>query len=451
MLQKNVNRRRLLKGGAGVAAAAAASSAFNAPLLGARQDRTPVVFWASQSNLDNEGLQAIVDAFNEANPDIEVKLEQIASVDVTDSAKLITAVRGGSGPDVYMLDRFIVPERAANGLLQDLSKLLEDNGASTDLAEVYTDFAAEEATYQGAPYALPMDCDVRALFYNKTLLEEAGADLSLFDAANGPMTWDQLKEQAAKVDKPNASGDGFEHVGFIPWHGQGHLYTFGFSWGADFFDEDACEVTPASEQAIAATQWVYDYSAEYGANKLQAFRETAPGAPPSENPWIQGRMGANIMNNTLIAQNAEYAPDLDYGVTYLPVPNEGDDSTTWAGGWSLVIPQGAKEPDAAAKFMLFAAGEEGQKIYADITDRTPTVKAVLESKDLYAEDPARRFLVELLPTSRTRPPLPVGAKYWDDLQAAWQKIYLNEEEPKPALENAKKSTMTLLSPFCPIK
>ena len=449
MFKQKVNRRKLVQGTAGLTTAVAASGTFTVPMINA-QEKTPVVFWASQSALDAEGLQAIVAAFNETNTDVEVALEQIAAVDVTDSAKLITAVRGGTGPDVYMLDRFIVPERAANGLLQDLSELLAANGVGTDLKETYMDFAAEEATYQGIPYALPMDCDVRALFYNKTLLEEAGADLSLFDAANGPMTWDQLKEQAKLVDQENESGDSFNQLGFIPWHGQGHLYTYGFSWGADFFDEEACEVTPATEQTIAATQWVYDYAAEYGPNRIEAFRETAPGAPPSENPWIQGRIGANVMNNTLIAQNEEYAPDLDYGITYLPVPNEGDESITWSGGWSLVIPQGARQPDAAARFMVFAAGEEGQQIYADITNRTPTVRSVVENPDLYAEDPARKFLVELLPNSMTRPPLPVGAKYWDDLQAAWQKIFLNEEEPQSALEGAKDSTMTLLEQFCPI-
>jgi multiple sugar transport system substrate-binding protein len=131
------------------------------------------------------------------------------------------------------------------------------------------------------------------------------------------------------------------------------------------------------------------------------------------------------------------------------VPEEGAESATWAGGWSMVIPQGAKEPDAAIKFMLFACGEPGQRIYTEDTAHVPTLLALQEDTSLFDER-HMFFVQELLPTTNNRPPLPVGAKYWDELTAAWQKIYLNEEEPEPALTTAKENTMTLLGPFCPV-
>jgi multiple sugar transport system substrate-binding protein len=150
-----------------------------------------------------------------------------------------------------------------------------------------------------------------------------------------------------------------------------------------------------------------------------------------------------------IASNMNYAPDMDYGITWLPVPNEGDESATWAGGWSLVIPQGAKQPEAAAKFLIYACGEPGQRIYTEDTAHIPTFKTLTEDKSLYNERHLF-FAEQLLPTAHNRPPLPVGAKYWDDLTAAFQKIYLNQDEPEPALTEAGDSTNALLGPFCPI-
>lgn len=450
-MSMRMNRRNLVKGTAAAAGATAlASSAFHVPNIIARQSKAPVLLWTASTADSLEAQQRIVDEFNAQSEDVEVTLEQIPPGEVTDSAKLITAVRGGTGPDVYFLDRFIVAERAANGLLQDLTQLLEDNGADPSLSD-HIGFAAAEATYDGKPYALPFDTDVRALYYNRTLLTEAGVDLEQFDAANGPMTWDALKEAAFAANVDNESGDNFAQMGYVPYYNQAWHYTYGFSWGADFFDEEACEVTPNTPEMIAAMQWVYDFCAELDPAKVQAFIQAAmrPGAPPQESPWVQNRLATMITGDWQIASNRNYAPDMDYGITYIPVPEEGMDSQSWAGGWSMVIPQGAKEPEAAIKFMLFACGEPGQRIYTEDTAHIPTLLALQEDTSLFDER-HMFFVQELLPGTNNRPPLPVGAKYWDELTAAFQRIYLNEEEPEAALTTAKDNTMTLLGPFCPI-
>ena len=79
---------------------------------------------------------------------IRSRLVQIPPAQVTDSTTLMTAVRGGTGPDVYLLDRFIVAQRAGDGVLQDLSAL-----GANDLMGNYVPFAAAEAIYDGKAYA----------------------------------------------------------------------------------------------------------------------------------------------------------------------------------------------------------------------------------------------------------------------------------------------------------
>src|SRR5688500_20403033 len=99
-----IDRRSLVKGTAGAAGAAAlASSAFHVPNVIARQEKTPVLFWTASTADSLASQQRIVDEFNAQSEDVEVTLEQIPPGEVTDSAKLITAVRGGTGPDVYLL------------------------------------------------------------------------------------------------------------------------------------------------------------------------------------------------------------------------------------------------------------------------------------------------------------------------------------------------------------
>lgn len=407
------------------------------------QDVREVTFWTGHGEPDLSSLKQIVENFNAENPDINVTLVQIPPGDVTDVTRLMTAVRGGTGPDVYMLDRFIVAQRAADGLLQDLTPYMGDE----DVLGSYLDFAQEEATFGGLPYALPFDTDARALYYNIDLLEEAGVDVSELDPANGPITLDRAKEIGAMVDEQNAQGN-YTRMGFVPWHEQGWHYGFGFSFGGDFYDEEACQVTPTDENVVRAFQWVYDYAAEKGPQQVQAFRQafTRPDLPPQQNPFISGQLGMIITGDWQISSMERYAPDLNYGITYMPTAEEGGESVTWAGGWSMVMPQGAKEPEAAFEFMKYIAGEPGQTVYSRDTQHMPTVTSLQEDADLF--DERHQFFSELLPTAMNRPPLPVGALYWDELTDAWEKTYLNQQEPQAALEQVASRVQPQLDQFC---
>lgn len=409
----------------------------------ANPDATPVTFWTTHGEPDLSVLKTIVEDFNEENPDISVKMVQIPPGEVTDVTKLMTAVRGGTGPDVYMLDRFIVAQRAADGLLQDLTQYM----GGEDLLANYIDFARAEATYNGKPYALPFDTDARALYYNKDLLKEAGEDPAELDSNNGPITFDRIKEIAFKVNQKD-NRDNYTRMGFVPWFDQGSHYTYGFAFGAEFFDQQKCEVTPTDPRMIQASQWVYDFAKDLGPQKAQAFMQpfTQPGSPPQQHPFITQQIAMMISGDWFISNMQKYAPDVDYGITYIPVPNEGDESVTWAGGWSMVMPQGAKQPEAAFKFMQYIAGEPGQRVYTKETQHMPTWEALLDEKDLF--DERHLFFNDLLGQAKNRPPLPVGALYWDELTDAWEKITLNQAEPQPALEEVKNRVQPRLQQYC---
>ncbi len=139
-----------------------------------------------------------------------------------------------------------------------------------------------------------------------------------------------------------------------------------------------------------------------------------------------------ITGDRMLGDMERYAPDVSYGVTYIPAAEEGGESVTWAGGWSMVMPQGAKEPEATFEFMKYIAGEPGQRVYTKETQHMPTVSSKLETESMFSEE--HLFFKDLLPTDRSRPPLPVGALYWVEPTAAWEKVYLNQKEPLVALE-----------------
>ena len=119
----------------------------------------------------------------------------------TDTTALMTAVRGGVGPDVYMLDRFIVAQRAAEGVLQDLSEFM---GADF-CHRIHPIRLRRRSTFQGKLHLPSPSTPTRALSsYNIAMLQEAGIDPAELDVDNGPITWDRLAELANQLNETDA-------------------------------------------------------------------------------------------------------------------------------------------------------------------------------------------------------------------------------------------------------
>jgi len=439
-----IDRRRFFQGAAGLGASAAAiSSALRvAPTLA--QDSGEVTMWTTYVANDLANVQAVVDGYNAQATGAKVKLVQIPPAQVTDVTTLMTAVRGGTGPDLYLFDRFIVAERASEGLLQDLSSLGAD-----EIMPNYVPFSAAESMYDGKAYCLPFDTDVRALYYNKGMITAAGGDPSVLDSANGPSTFDQITEIANLLNEKDSNGN-YTKMGFIPWLNQGWHYTYGFAFGGTFMDWDACRVTPDDPEIVQAFQWVQDYCSALGADSVNAFGSPSmqPGFDPAQHPFHVQTLGMQVTGDWEIAQMAQYAPDADYGITWIPVPTAGMTSQTWAGGWSVVIPQGAKNTEGAWEALKWICGPDGGRIYTQKSTHVPVWSALYEETELFSE--RHQFFLELVPTANNRPPLPVGSKYWDELTTAWQSAYLGQGAPADLLASVSERVNDDLGDFCPI-
>jgi multiple sugar transport system substrate-binding protein len=441
---RRINRRQFIQGTAALGVSATAVSGALRSMPSARAQATELTMWTTFTAQDLANIQAVVDGYNAQSTGAQVKLVGVPPAQVTDVTKLMTAVRGGTGPDIYLLDRFIVAQNAATGLLQDLSALGAD-----DFIGNYVPFAQAEASYNGKVYALPFDTDARALYYNKTMLSSVGVDPTELDQANGPVTWARIGEIANMLNVQDANGN-YTQMGFIPWLNQGWHYTYGFSWGGQFFDQANCEVSPDDPPIVAAFQWVQDYCKALGADKVNAFGSPSmqPGFDPAQHPFHIASLAMQITGDWEIAQLTQYAPDLDYGITYMPVPNAGDTSVTWAGGWSVVIPEGAKNVDDAWTALQWIGGAPGSEIYTTKSSHLSTVSSVIAKPELFEGE--HNFFAQMLPTAKNRPPLPVGAKYWDELTVAWQKTYLGESAPADALADVKEHVNADLKQYCPI-
>jgi multiple sugar transport system substrate-binding protein len=363
----------------------------------------------------------------------------------------MTAVRGGTGPDIYELDRFTVAQRAAAGVLTDLTPYIQkyDPNMSTQ----YIAYSWAETQFEGKTWALPFDSDSRGLWYNIDMLQKAGIDPSQLDPSHGPLTLDQVDAIAKKLDKTDSNGN-YTQMGWVPTdtsYSQGWHYTWGFDFGGKFADLAACKVTPTDPGVMKAFQWMYNWNQSRGPQKVQTFLSTynPPNNPTSQAPYFTGHVAMFVSGPWVIQQINQYAPNTKFGVTYIPVPAAGDKPSTWSGGWSVVIPKGAKNPDQAFQFMTWWTGAPGEKAYTVGTQHLPTYLPVYNDTSLYTGQ--LKFFRDLMSISNSRPPLPVGALYWDALTTAQNAVDLNSQTPEQALQQVYNQVQPQLQQYCPLQ
>ncbi|MBE3598833.1 MAG: ABC transporter substrate-binding protein [Limnochordaceae bacterium] len=392
---------------------------------GASAARTRVVFWTSHTAAtDRAGIEKIVKAFNESQDQYEAVVQFVPGAE-TDVARLMTAVAGGTGPDAYLLDRFTVAQRAAAGVLTDLTPFIKEAG--WDAEKDYLPFAWAEVLWNGRVWGLPFDTDARALWYRKDHFAQAG-----LDAEHPPQTIAQLDQAVEKLTQRR--GPRIIRLGLLPWAFQGWHYTWGWAFGGEFYDAESRKLTVNDPRIVESFAWQKSYADKYGVQALQSFSSAF--GQEAQDPFIAGQLSMAVDGDWRIAVIRTFAPNLSYGIGRIPT-KEGVAPVTWAGGWSIVVPKGAKNPKGGFAFARFFTGPEGQRIYTVDTAHMPTHVALQKLPEMLA-DKDHAFFANLLPTAKSRPPLPVGGLLWDELTAARDYVINGQKLPKQALDDVIK-------------
>lgn len=385
-----------------------------------------ISFWYSWvGGFQDEFYDTVVKPFEEANPDIKVQMTFIENSDNSQgSDKLLTAIAGGKAPDVAMIDRFIVGEWAAMGSIEDISAY----AIREDMASIYYKGVWAESQYNGKTYALPWNTDGRAMYYNKTLMKQAG-----FDPDSPPTTIAELDAMAEHMFKTNSDG-AYEQVGYIPWMGQGFLYTHGWNFGGEW--ERSGELTPNDPPNVRALEWVQGYAKKYDVKKLLKFSETM--RQTGRNTFLSGKVGFVYEGNWLLNEMKDL--DFDWGVAPMPTI-DGNRSVTWSGGWSFVMPKGAKNKEEAWRLMKYIAGKEGSLLWAGREGGKNDLMCIPEVNaklGLDKKEPMKVF-TGMLENAHIRPVTPVGGYMWDEMLRV-QTLAINlQGEPRELLNEMKKN------------
>lgn len=262
--------------------------------------------------------------------------------------QLRAAAAAGTPIDIISLDQPEVGEFAAAGFTTDLTDRIErDLNGLEDWLPAYR----EATRFQGGWHAIWAWTDARVLWYWKDLVEQAGVN-----PETDMTTWDGYIESCQRLNESLAS-EGIQGCLLIgqPWVSD---WTLPYVWmnGGDL----GFPVNPdlASQQG-AAESWIPTFDSDAWQQALSfTMQQIDAGIEPFTEhqfgPAFVDRRYATYLDGTWVyGLAADSGADLsNLGlVAAFPVPSEGTETATMAGGWTLAIPQTSENPDDAWEFL----------------------------------------------------------------------------------------------------
>ncbi len=305
------------------------------------------------------GMQAIIDAFMEKNPDIIVKLE----VTPWDQywTKLEAAATGGAMPDVLWMHVNNFLKYQGSGMLMDITDQLKGS-QEVDLAN-YPDGLVNLYVQDGKNYAIPKDYDTIGLWYNKTLFDEAGV-------AYPDETWDwnKLLEAAKRLTNTEKGIYGFSapsdrQQGYWNWIYQNGGYVLSDDKTKSGFDQKATQ---------EALQWWVDLSQKHKVSPtVQQFADTS-----FDEYFTSGKSAMGLFGSWMVSsfKANEYVKE-NCDVAVIP---KGIKQATIYNGLGNVASAKTKYPEAASKFLEFMGTKEAHLLQAEYGAAIPAYNGCAE-------------------------------------------------------------------------
>lgn len=368
-----------------------------------------VVFWGSWSGDQVAQLEEQTEAFNESQDEYEVTYVPQELVE----EQLLTGLASGDVPDVVLWDRYNTPVYVPKNALAPLDEYIEAD--DVDLGQFYEQ-ALSELVIDDVTYGIPLLVDNRSLFYNTTVLAEAGVE--------PPTNWDELKAVAEATTVRD--GGALTRAGF-QLNDPGLFNMWLTQAGGQMYSEDG-ETTafngPEGLEVLDFWQSMLDagvYELGFGEG-VDAFAEGNV-ALKLDGPWALSGLDKT---------------DTEYGIVQPPAGPDGDRGAGM-GGFGLVIPQGAKNADGAWEFIKWWTTQpENGVSFGEISGWIPAnVEAA--NDPYFTENPKYAAFIETLEYAKVRSRIP-GASDVEGkaLIPALEKFLAGEVTAEQALAEAQE-------------
>ena len=388
--------------------------------------------WEGYTGAEGKAFAHLLSVWNAKNPS-----EKITSLYVNNDdslPKLLTAVRGGSQPDIAYVYGSWAPNVAQISQVVNLTKVVQRPGVN------WSDFWVGErdvATVNGKVIGIPALVDNLAVVYNKTLFAQAGLQ------PPGPnWTWNQFVADAKALTNPAKKQFGTAYV--TPgtedtvWHWEALLWE-------------------AGGQILNSSNTKAAFDSPAGLKSLQTLQtmsvtDKSMYLDPSDSEY------ANLFNSGKIGMlvtgpwDLSAFPNVHYGVQIMPsFPGTSGGHQTISGpdNW-VIFNNGAARVAAAEKFLLWLTATPQATYFSLATGDLP-IRASVENSAGFGQQMDKAlpgvdtFITNLGNVRQARPQLPTYPKISTILGNMVVSVLLGKSQPQAALASAAQQVNQVLA------
>lgn len=352
-------------------------------------DEVTITYWQYTFPSKVDEIDKLIEKFEDEHPNIKVEAQDFPYDQYND--KITAAMHANKAPDILNIFYGWIPNFVKLDYIQPIP---EDFMSNEEIEEFYVPMI-QSSKWDDKYYTLPIAVRSLALFWNKDLFEAAG-----LDPEQPPVTWDELVDVGIQTTKRGAD-DRYEQAGFawnISAQGQ-HVIPQVLirQYGIDPYSEDQKEVlwNAKPEGAEAFKFWI-DMTTEHKIGDAD-FMQTPV------TSFSSGKTAMVIDGSFNIAAYKE-SNDFDWGVTTLPVREEGGLESNFGSYWTNAISKdvSGKQLEASQKFLAFLISEETQKSWLENVGELPAAASLADDEEI-TSDPIYGPFIEGLEKAHATP------------------------------------------------
>ena len=309
--------------------------------------------------------------------------------------KFVTAMAGGTGPDVAEVGTTWVPEFADAGGLDDLTEDIEAAGLTEGLVEGLV----EAGTLDGAMYGMPWYAGVRSILGNREMLEEAGVN-------SQPENWDELLTMITTLEEHNPDWISF------PVPGASIFSATPFIWGAggEIAQEadGAWTATINSPEAVEGLTWYTDLALKHNSSTAAATTWMETDALAA---FLQEKVPMFISGSWTPATIRQDNPELGEKLVAFTLPSkDGAVAPSFLGGSLMCRFTETQEPELAFELIKLITTGDFATRWAEETNYFPGTTDAVDEVVAGGDELTEVFATQMVEGGRPVPVTPAWGK-----------------------------------------
>ncbi|OQY30070.1 MAG: hypothetical protein B6244_02075 [Candidatus Cloacimonetes bacterium 4572_55] len=314
-----------------------------------------------------EVFEPMIQAYEREHPNVDIEYHQIPYQQYKNTLK--PALEAGVGPDMFEIHSSWLPHY--------ISELAHIPGTVYTIGEYSSDFhdlVARSFISRGKIWAIALDANTLALFYNKDIFEEAGLNPNY-----PPRSWDELVEYSVTIKKKTGKWGAAIGTAYNTPQDHNILEMFAVQRGAYPVSDNLTKSLVNMQEFVKAMQFYTDFVLKHGV--------WSPSAPPGDAAFVNGDVGMVINGSWLI--NSVLSANMNAGTANVP-QYDPSQPYTHATFWGEVVSADCKRPEIAWDFLKFCANRRNMTHFFQQTKRPPSRRDLLS---VTAENPQVRVLI----------------------------------------------------------